>query len=70
MDKGPWRPYFKVKDHSCTVGVESDDSSHDVLLTIHGDFRNLGQCLKYATWLCSVLNGHSTPEQDRSGLKE
>jgi hypothetical protein len=48
MDKGPW--------HAGVTAVYSDDFTHDVHLTIHGDFADDNQREEYAKGLALMLN--------------
>lgn len=48
-DKGPW---FVTDTHN----VSSEDFTHDVILTISGDFESSWQKREYAEALCEVLN--------------
>ncbi|MFA6509987.1 MAG: hypothetical protein WCV62_05980 [Candidatus Peribacteraceae bacterium] len=54
MDKGPWKVRRSDKYGAL---VTSDDFTHDVTLTISGDFRNRAEKIKYAEWLAKRLNG-------------
>jgi len=52
-DKGPWTVSNK-EGHT----IESDDFTHDVMITIGGDFESNKQRYAYAQGLAEVLNKH------------
>lgn len=59
MDKGPWQVRLVPDEEAgfgCQVYVESDDFTHDVMLSIGGDFRSLKQKHQYAVFISGELN--------------
>lgn len=50
-DKGPWIVASETGNK-----IESDDFTHDVTLTISGDFGSDADRVEYAQWLCEILN--------------
>ena len=50
-DKGPW-----IVASETGHKIESDDFTHDVTLTISGDFGSDADRVEYAKGLCDVLN--------------
>lgn len=53
-DKGPWTVSNKEGR-----SIESDDFTHDVMLSIGGDFESDEQRYAYAHGLANVLNKHN-----------
>lgn len=54
VDNGPWSAWSNEETGS--AGIQSDDFTHDVYLTVYGDFEYHEQKLQYAEYLASVLN--------------
>lgn len=54
-DKGPWSIYEEGDMSKQFMRIASDDFTHDVILTIYGDFDDDSR-KQYAEWLISVLN--------------
>lgn len=57
-ENGPWR----VCEKSFGKFIYSDDFTHDVKLTVSGDFYNDEERLLYSKNLCSILNSQTTNE--------
>ena len=53
FDKGPWKVLAVGPNYA---DISSDDFTHDVQISINGDFRDLKQRLKYAEALAETLN--------------
>ena len=51
-DNGTW----KVDSHKDSIWVESDDSTHDVILRINGDFESFAERWMYAVDIARRLN--------------
>ena len=56
MDKGPWVLYYRGPDQMDLAGVISQDFTHDVALTVSGDFKGLAEKKAYCEWLVGQLN--------------
>ncbi len=54
-DKGPWSIYKEGGMTRQFMQIASEDFTHDVILTIYGDFDDQSR-KQYAEWLISVLN--------------
>lgn len=53
QEKGPWRVYVDGKKE---IGIMSADYTHDAILYVNGDFRDLKQKKEYAKLIASRLN--------------
>jgi hypothetical protein len=63
VDKGPWKVGKDGRD------VFSDDFTVDVALRISGDFHDDDHRMRYAEWLCSVLNRPTAPAGNEGEVK-
>lgn len=55
-DKGPWSAVITEINGKRCVRLYSDDFTHDVALTVGGDFATIDDKLEYATELANFLN--------------
>lgn len=53
FDRGPWRV---VMVGPVYADICSDDFTHDVTISVNGDFESMGQRLQYAQDLAETLN--------------
>jgi len=74
MDKGPFR--VRVAKYangelslSRDVRLNSDDFTHDASLIIYGDFGSLAQKVKYARYICELLNGALMEKEYEDDMK-
>ena len=60
FDKGPWKVVTVGPNYA---DIYSDDFTHDVRISINGDFKDMEQRLKYAEALAATLNTTDALEQ-------
>lgn len=76
MDKGSWKvneiSRLVVIDGTERYGIAeyqlySEDSRHDVIMDINGDFESLAQAKAYVEWLCETLNRSASSAEQEKG---
>ena len=51
-DRGPWYARFTERG----LMIDSEDFTHDASLVVYGDFKDDRQRMRYAKYICKLLN--------------